>query len=74
MVAAPDGDLAAYRASLDVLEAAVVEFDVREILPGHGPRVNDPLQRLRWYRRHRLERLEQGRDAVADGALTPAEW
>ena len=69
----PDGDLAAYLKSLDVMEAAVAEHGVQQILPGHGPRVSEPLQLLRSYRTHRLERLEQVRAALAAGARTPAE-
>ncbi|CAA9404914.1 MAG: MBL-fold metallo-hydrolase superfamily [uncultured Propionibacteriaceae bacterium] len=73
VITSPDGDLAAYLESLDVMEAAVLDADVKEILPGHGPRVTRPLELLRWYRQHRLERLEQVRAALAAGARTASE-
>ena len=69
----PDGDLRAYLASLDRLEALVTERDVVEILPGHGPVVADPAGWLAFYRTHRLERLNQVRAALAGGARSPAQ-
>jgi glyoxylase-like metal-dependent hydrolase (beta-lactamase superfamily II) len=69
----PDGDLAAYFASIALMETLVGVFAVREILPGHGPRVADPSVWLAFYRNHRLERLDQVRAALAAGATTPAE-
>ena len=38
------------------------------ILPGHGPVVPDAAAMVAFYRTHRAERLEQVRDALADGA------
>ena len=69
----PDGDLGRYLSSLDRLERLVVERDVPAILPGHGPLVTDPFERLRAYRAPRLARLAEVRAAVAAGADTPAE-
>ena len=69
----PDGDLGAYLRSLDRLLAVVAERGVARILPGHGPVVADPEAILTGYRRHRLERLDQVRAAVAAGARTPEE-
>jgi glyoxylase-like metal-dependent hydrolase (beta-lactamase superfamily II)/8-oxo-dGTP pyrophosphatase MutT (NUDIX family) len=69
----PDGDLAAYFGSLDLLSEIVRSYGVVELLPGHGPRVSDPLGWLSYYRRHREERLNQVRAALAAGARTPAE-
>jgi glyoxylase-like metal-dependent hydrolase (beta-lactamase superfamily II) len=68
-----DGDLGAYLASLERLEALVVEAGVREILPGHGPRVGDPAAWLAGYLAHRRERLNQVRAAVAAGDRTAGE-
>ena len=73
VIATPDGDLAAYLESLTRLEALVRDHGVRELLPGHGPRVGDPAARLASYRAHRLERLGQVRAALAAGLTTPAE-
>jgi glyoxylase-like metal-dependent hydrolase (beta-lactamase superfamily II)/8-oxo-dGTP pyrophosphatase MutT (NUDIX family) len=69
----PDGDLAAYFDSLELLSDMVRSNRVVELLPGHGPRVSDPLGWLGYYRRHREQRLEQVRAALAAGARTPAE-
>ena len=70
VIAAPDGDLGAYFASLDRLIGLVAARGVARLLPGHGPEIVDPADRLRAYRRHRLERLAQVRAAVAAGADT----
>jgi glyoxylase-like metal-dependent hydrolase (beta-lactamase superfamily II) len=69
----PDGDLAAYLDSLETMIETVDDHQVAEILPGHGDRVSDPAGILRYYRRHRLERLEQVRAAVAAGDRTPMD-
>ena len=67
VIAAPDGDLGAYLASLSRLERLVVDQAVTELLPGHGPRVADPAAWLGFYRRHRQERLDQVRSALSAG-------
>jgi glyoxylase-like metal-dependent hydrolase (beta-lactamase superfamily II) len=69
----PDGHLGAYLSSLDRLVAVVAAEDVRGILPGHGPEVDDPGGWLAFYRRHRAERLDQVRAALAAGDRTAAE-
>jgi glyoxylase-like metal-dependent hydrolase (beta-lactamase superfamily II) len=69
----PDGDLAAYFESLDLIERMVRSRNVAELLPGHGPIVTDPLPRLSYYRHHRHERLDQVRAAVAAGDRTASE-
>jgi glyoxylase-like metal-dependent hydrolase (beta-lactamase superfamily II) len=69
----PDGDLAAYFASLDRLEEIVRTRTVAELLPGHGPIVTDPLPWLSFYRGHRHERLDQIRAALAAGDRTARE-
>jgi glyoxylase-like metal-dependent hydrolase (beta-lactamase superfamily II) len=69
----PDGDLAAYFDSLVTLEQLVSSRNVTELLPGHGPVVTDPMGWLVFYRRHRLERLDQVRAALAAGDRTPSE-
>ncbi|OYO03367.1 MBL fold metallo-hydrolase [Enemella evansiae] len=69
----PDGDLAAYLDSLTVMQDLVADRGVRRILPGHGPIVDDPAERVAHYREHRLERLQQVRDALAAGARTAEE-
>ena len=69
----PDGDLAAYFDSLRLLVDLVRSNDVVELLPGHGPRVPDPLGWLDYYRRHREERLDQVRAALEAGDRTAAD-
>jgi glyoxylase-like metal-dependent hydrolase (beta-lactamase superfamily II) len=67
VVAAPDGDLAAYLESLDLLRA---HPDV-PMLPGHGPAQPDVAAMARLYLDHRRERLAQVAAAMAAGADTP---
>jgi len=69
----PDGDLAAYFDSLNLLQRLVTARNVIELLPGHGPVVTDPAAWLSFYHRHRLERLDQVRAAVAAGDRTASE-
>ena len=69
----PDGDLAAYFDSLDLLEQLVATRNVTELLPGHGPVVTEPAEWLSFYRRHRHERLDQVRAALAAGDRAPSE-
>jgi glyoxylase-like metal-dependent hydrolase (beta-lactamase superfamily II) len=69
----PDGDLAAYLDSLDLLERLVTTRDVAELLPGHGPIVTEAAEWLSFYRRHRHERLDQVRASLAAGDRTPSE-
>jgi glyoxylase-like metal-dependent hydrolase (beta-lactamase superfamily II) len=69
VIAWPDGDMAAYLASLErlaTLGAAV-------LYPGHGPVVDDPQSRVAEYLAHRREREEQVVAALRAGAATPAE-
>lgn len=73
VVAHPDGELGAYLGSLrrlrDLAEARKVEM----VWPGHGPVLADALGVLDHYLQHRAERLEQVREAVADGAVEAAD-
>ena len=66
VVAHPDGRLSDYLDSLQRLrDLAGTDLDV--LLPGHGPVVDSPVDVLDYYLRHRQERLEQVRAAVAAG-------
>lgn len=69
----PEGHLGDYLSSLDRLVELSRSGRVRRLAPGHGPVVDDPVEHLQTLRAHRLERLEQVRDAVAAGARTAAD-
>ena len=73
VVAHPDGSLGAYLGSLKRLHALAAEVGVRTVLPGHGPVIADALGVLDFYLKHRAERLDQVRAAVAEGATTARE-
>ncbi len=68
VVAHPDGELAAYLASLEEIRELTGNGEVTRILPGHGPVVPDAAAMVAFYRVHRRERLEQVQQALADGA------
>ena len=72
MVAAPDGRLGDYLASLRRLRLLAADSAVSTVLPGHGPAVDDPVGLLDAYLSHRAARLEQVRVAVSGGATTVA--
>ncbi|GIF65165.1 MBL fold metallo-hydrolase [Asanoa ishikariensis] len=69
VVAHPDGDLGAYLASLELLTA----YPGQLALPGHGPALADCAVAARFYLAHRRARLDQVRQAVANGAKTADE-
>ncbi len=73
VVAHPDGELGAYLGSLHRLRDLAEARQVGAILPGHGPVIDEALQAIEHYLRHRAERLEQVREAVAAGAADAAE-
>lgn len=64
MITYPDGDMAAYFASLQKLAA----LEPRILFPGHWDPIEDPVAKLEQYRTHRLEREEQVLGALAEGA------
>ncbi|MBE9927541.1 MBL fold metallo-hydrolase [Cellulosimicrobium cellulans] len=71
VIAAPDGSLGAYLASLDAIEAVTGGPGPVTGLPGHGPVVDDLAARVRAYREHRHERLAQVRAALTTLGLAP---
>lgn len=68
MVSPPDGDMAAYMASLRRLLAR----DDRVFLPGHGPAITDPRGHAQALLEHRLAREAAVLAAVREGFSTPA--
>ncbi|MBX6389786.1 MAG: MBL fold metallo-hydrolase [Frankia sp.] len=70
VVAHPDGQLAAYLASLRRLAELPAGMAV---LPGHGPELGDASGAARYYLAHRAERLEQVRAALREMGVGPAE-
>lgn len=65
----PEGRMGDYLASL----VRIRGLDSDVLLPGHGPVVTDPAATLDRYVRHREERLDELRSAVAVGDATPGE-
>ncbi|MBB2908952.1 glyoxylase-like metal-dependent hydrolase (beta-lactamase superfamily II) [Streptosporangium becharense] len=72
-VIAPDGDLADYLRSLDLLRARVEQVGAEALLPGHGPVLPNPIGALDGYVAHRRRRLDQIRAARERGAVTPRQ-
>jgi len=64
----PDGDMRAYLASLRRLRA----LDLVRILPGHGPPIARPYEKIDEYLAHRLLRERQILAVLADGDATIA--
>lgn len=73
VVAHPDGRLGEYLGSLRRLRRLAASVEVRRVLPGHGPVLDDPLGVLDHYLAHRAERLEQVRAAIDAGARSARE-
>jgi glyoxylase-like metal-dependent hydrolase (beta-lactamase superfamily II) len=68
VIAPPDGDMAAYLASLERLSSR--RLRLRTIAPGHGHLIEDPAARLAGYVSHRLEREAAILAALEAGAVT----
>lgn len=62
-----DGSVAASLASLQRLADLSQSHRVRNLLPGHGPAVPDPVARLEHDLAHRQDRIDQVGRAVRDG-------
>lgn len=73
VVAYPDGELGPYLDTLRRLRDVAASGGLTSVLPGHGPVLPRPVEVLEYYQRHRLERLDQVRAAVAGGATAPEE-
>jgi glyoxylase-like metal-dependent hydrolase (beta-lactamase superfamily II) len=68
-----EGRLGDYLDSLERLREFAGQAGVQTILPGHGPKLDDPIGVLDHYLRHRRERLAQVAAALAAGARTSRE-
>jgi glyoxylase-like metal-dependent hydrolase (beta-lactamase superfamily II) len=73
VIAHPDGVLGPYLDSLAHIRELIEEGLVARILPGHGPVIDQPEAVVDFYLEHRAERLDQVREAVEAGAVTPRE-
>lgn len=69
LVAPPEGDLAAYLASLDRVGA----LRARVLYPAHGPPLEDPVEAVERFRAHRFSRIRQVEKALSRlGPVSPA--
>ena len=68
VIAPPDGDMAAYLASLDRLK--IIRPRLKTIAPGHGYVIDDPQTTIDGYIAHRLEREQQVLAALRDQGPT----
>lgn len=73
LVAHPDGRLDEYFESLRYLRDHCLEEQIDMLLPGHGPISETPVALIDFYEKHRKERLEQVRAALAAGLSTVPE-
>ncbi|GAA1870952.1 MBL fold metallo-hydrolase [Brevibacterium marinum] len=73
IVTHPEGSLRDYLASIDRLLRLLDEGAYSAIEPAHGPSIESPREVLEYYRSHRLERIEQVRAALAQGAVSATE-
>ena len=64
----PDGDMADYIHSLEKL----LDLNIRRLLPGHGPVVEDPYGKIREYIDHRLMREKEVLRCLGEGESTIA--
>ncbi len=69
MIAPPEGDMAAYLATLERLGG----LDLAAIYPGHGPLIEEPARKIEEYIEHRMARESQVLEALSGGARTVAE-
>lgn len=69
LVGHPEGSVSECLESLDRL----LGLEPRLLLPGHGPEVAAPKERLAAYRVHRRERTRQMREALGEGARSVGE-
>lgn len=69
----PDGNLGDYMRSLDTIEQIVKDEGIKVLYPGHGYPITDPLQAIEATRQHRLDRLQQIKDALAAGVARDAD-
>lgn len=69
VIAPPDGDMAAYLASLERLR----DLELTAIAPGHGGLIDDPMAKIDEYVSHRLAREEAVVEALAGAGAATVE-
>lgn len=73
IVTHPEGSLGDYLDSLDRLKELFDAGEFAIIEPAHGERIDAPAEVIDYYRSHRLERIEQVKAALEQGAKTASE-
>ena len=73
LVAHPDGRLDEYLESLQTLARACKDQGIAQLLPGHGPLLDEPEAVVQAYLQHRFDRLEEVSAAMKAGAVTDEE-
>ncbi len=73
VVAWPDGVLDEYLTTLEALDRLTGAGTVVRLLPGHGHYVEDAVGKVKFYREHRQERLDQIREAITRSGSRDAD-
>lgn len=73
VISAPDGNVGAYLDSLKRMRDAIADYEVEQLLPGHGPALHGPGDILDSYYEHRVARLDEVRIATQQGLRSSAE-
>jgi glyoxylase-like metal-dependent hydrolase (beta-lactamase superfamily II) len=73
IVTHPEGSLRDYLNSLDRLRGLLDAGEFAIIEPAHGPRIDNPAEVIDYYRSHRLERIDQVKAALGQGASRASE-
>ncbi len=68
-VGPPEGSMYEYMKTLNMLK----QLPLKKILPGHGPDIENPAERIEYYISHRLQREKQILDAMGKGNTTIEE-
>lgn len=73
VITEPDGNLTDYLQSLSIIRALAIDGRISSLHPGHGDEILDPagvVAAVEEALEHRMQRIQQVREARAQGALT----